>query len=398
MFQVPSNVDVVDPVSFDFGFAPSISILSVIQCVRTFEWNVEADLTKTKDFLWCVGEGPLFWWRVELTPGICTPNVCGASICSFIGPVSECCPAPCPPPDCISIDREIRHVMATSLEHLCERLNGEDCGQTKPKGFIRSVRKYLKPVLCCDGPGTDEFIDVDFIDCCCASLIDPCIMSIIFPCETPIPLPCPGPGCAAGISAVPFAVRDDLGPYTVAGFSRSKFEVLHPQTKTVWTRFGGPMPKLLKLKHNFSNVNVLKDFLKRNNLEIPDKISLAYRKNSNSWANSLQLDGKKEDWHLVFNCTPLEEEDGEFGWSVSFNLTRALGGRKKLSKVILSFVTNGFRDSKNQFELNFSLNTFTKALVSPANINVYSKVIYDEIGIFKDSWIDDPYLNIKIGL
>ena len=129
-----------------------ISVLSLIEFSKIFEWNVEDTLELTQDFEWNAGEGPLFWWRVEFRPGACPPNVCSESIsdCTFMGPASlPCCDVECPPDNCISTDTEIWNVLATSAEHVCERLTLENCNR-KPKGFIKRLQRYQRPALCCD--------------------------------------------------------------------------------------------------------------------------------------------------------------------------------------------------------------------------------------------------------
>lgn len=375
------------------GACADISIMSVVSCVRMFEWNIEASLTKMQDFEWEVGDGPLFWWRIEFQKGDCPPNSCSPSIddCMFFGPlVASCCSVVCPPDGCISIDREVWTVLATSVEHLCERLSNECCNR-RPQGFITSVKKYQRPALCCDvekysqdgTPIIDEYEDIPFASICkCASFINPCDMRIIFPCPTSV--------CVTNTEEMAFSM---------GGFNQSYLEPLRPAKEVVWSRFGGEVPAVLRLVHNFSRMSVFKDFLKSNALKVPANIPLRYKKSTDSWIGTLNFKGNDETWTLSFNCMKMEESEVKrFGWMFSLNVMRTLKNKKKSSQVVLELSTRGVRHKKTNFDLSFNFNTTTRSLVSQSGVKVYSKHLKDDIGVFGGNWAADPFLKLKIGL
>ena len=362
-----------------------ISIISVIDFSKIFEWNVEDTLELTQDFEWNAGEGPLFWWRVEFRSGACPPNVCseGISDCTFMGPLDDICCAPieCPPDNCISTDTEIWNILATSAEHVCERLTLEKCNR-KPSGFIKKLQRYQRPALCCDvekfiSDGVeivDEFEDVDFLICECASFIDPCEQMIEFPCP-------PSQEVVSSIFCAP--ILTDLG----SGFAAETFNAIEPKSFS----FGKSIPELLTLEHNLSKLNLFDSFLIRNNLSIDPKIKLFYNKDLDSWQNTINLKGKEETWKLIFDASCLGEGN-EFTWKINLHISKT---PKLNSRVMVHFTTNDPKASG--FVTNININTKTGSLTGSSLLGVHSKLIHDGIGVFKKDWLNDPFLKIKIG-
>lgn len=97
-----------------------ISIISSITETQEFSWNILSTIEIEKTFSFTVGEGPLYWFVVESVQD----NTCPSLPCDFV---------------------ETRTVLATSVDHLCQRL--KDMGFSR---LISSVKRWTRPALVCD--------------------------------------------------------------------------------------------------------------------------------------------------------------------------------------------------------------------------------------------------------
>lgn len=275
-----------------------ISIISFISMSKLFQWNIEESIDISKTFEWSVGTGPLYWFRVEFTQGICLPNMClDTPSCVFLGSDQHCCSVI----STTSINSEIWHVLATGVDHLCDRLNQECCNR-RPQGFIRKVQKYLRPALCCDVekmlasniPISDEYIDVNYRVCECANFIDPCEQVIFFPCSN---TPC------STIGVTPFTFTQ--------GFQIEELKPIINKVKC----FSGLVPSLIKVTHNLGKL--FGGFLKRNNLTLVNEFSLIYSKNSDSWKSSTHLTGYGEDYVILLELISLQSNNWRFNLQIN---------------------------------------------------------------------------------
>lgn len=171
----------------------------------SFQWNVEGFATNLISFTYYIGEGPLYWYRIEWTPGPCTniavdipPEIiyergypsCPTEIEDICETLPPCYCPPCQPGQCVDTTVEIWHMLATSVTHLCYRINNECCNR-KPSGQMSRVQQYLRPALCCDvvnanwagfPSSIDGWVDVDFIDVCeCGNLVNTCLAQVVYP-------------------------------------------------------------------------------------------------------------------------------------------------------------------------------------------------------------------------
>lgn len=354
-----------------------MAVISLISCSRFFEFNVEAELVKTHLFQWYVGEGPLWWYRIEWKPRICEPNACSSEIstCTLVGPDPLCCDPldDCGIGGCKVVDVEVWHMLATSLNHLCDRIH-QECCQRRPPGFFKRVQRYLRPALCCDVEkfgAVDEWVDVDFIDCICADLIDPCDMTIFYPCSTIS-------YCDQDVATFPVMAQE------------VKFQILAPVAPVVpvvFNRFGGAMPSILKLTHNLANANELKSFLQETKQKLPDTLSLVH--NGNSWRQTYHL----EPWVFTFDLTSVDEaENNKYGWKLDISVTK----KKAISRLSFLLNSGGVRNDKGEFDISFNYNTKSQVFLARSGIGLQSKNIFDNIGLFKGKWQNDPYLKVKI--
>lgn len=404
--------------SFTAVEQPLVSIAQPLACIpsftvffeetRNFSWNVEAFVEKTMEFQYYVGEGPLYWYRIDWYPSICPPNPCAdfSPTIEYIAPncpyeiIDHCiilppdciCEIPCVPGSCISMSIEIWHMLATSVIHLCERIN-QECCHRKPPGYMRRVRKYLRPALCCDVDKIcgvecpDVYEDVNFVICECGNLVDPCVAVIIYPCyvnrcaihgpafaggpEPPISIikmapdllgHMPVPIMQESVSAMPMAVQ--MVPPKEA----------KPVAKIVH-KFGSTIPQLIHCNHNLSEVGILKDFLKSNKINF-SSIELFYNKEYNAWHGVKSF----KEWKIIIEWSPLQTSENEKN---GYKLNISIDKDKKKTKISLSVKVDGFNNDKGNFEIDCNFNPSNGVLNSKRSV-LQSKIIKDDIGLFKN--------------
>lgn len=374
------------------------SVISTISMTRAFEFNVEEYLQCSRTFEWWVGEGPLYWYRIEWKDPICQPNECGSgSTCSISPTECECTPPPasCTSPNsdpCVCTQCQVWTVLATSVEHLCARLNTECC-QRPPKGKVfKKIQKWDRPALCCDVqkfimsniPMTDQYIDVDFCECECVSWVDPCDCGDIeVPCDHDVPS---SPCTASTISSMGFFGMAQMPLSIMAGFTTEQIKIMQPQVDNIITRCDcAPLPSTLEMKHNLTTATMLKEFLSRHKLKMGGDMELNYNKHSDTWQNTQHLIGTNEQWKILTEWSCIEEASGRV-WRMHMLTTREQGGKCQKTKVLLNFGQHGTTDSKKMFGMNFSLNTKTHTIASKRPVALVSKVIQDEIGMFRGAW------------
>ncbi len=414
------SVDLIPEVGeINFGSFAMASCIPIVnepfQETRRFKWNVENFIHKKMNFSYYVGEGPLYWYRIDWYPSICPPNPCiemGPTI-SYIAPncpyeiIENCiilppscdCVLPCIPGECISQTIEVRHMLATSVIHLCERIN-QECCESRPRGYIRRVRQYMRPALCCDvekrGPGIDEWVDVDFLKCECGNLVDPCIAVIIYPCHVNrcgIHGPAFEGGPVPPISVIKMA-PDLLGhiPMPIMQESVSAMpmavEVVPPKlaqpVNRVINQYGASIPELIHLHHNLAGTNLFGDFLKAHKNKF-DSLDLFYNKDYNSWHGTKTI----KNWKTSVEWAPsqIAEKNG-------YKLNITVDNNNIRTKVSLLVKTDDFLNKKNNFEINCDFNTSSGTLNSDKSLLQF-KIVKDDIGLFKNAWRGSLQLNLK---
>ena len=391
----------------------SFSPMSLISCIsfinegfeetRRFKWNVENVVSKKVKFSYYVGEGPLYWYRIDWYDSHCPPNPCVeiAPTISYIAPncpyeiIENCiilppicpCTPPCTPGECISVTHEVWHMLATSVIHLCERIN-QECCHRKPPGYMRRVRQYMRPALCCDvekrGPGTDEYVDVDFLKCECGNLVDPCIAVIIYPCHVNrcgIHGPAFSGGHVPPISVIKMA-PDLLGHIPKAIMQEevsampTPVQMVPPKeaapVNRIVNKFGASIPEKISVRHNLGDLDLFRDFLKLNKLKF-DNLELFYNKEYNYWHGAKVF----KDWKVNMDWTPSENAGYKLNISVDKKATR--------SKLSLLVKTDVFTNDKGLFEIACNYDSKTGTLSSKKSV-LQSKVIKDDIGILRSGW------------
>ena len=394
-----------------------VSIISnsgpgTINMTYEFAWNILSYTSVSKTFQWLVGEGPLYWYKIEwgnpvnkdCLPGQCVPAVEGISTCSIVpkdcydGQGRLCYPDPpppeCPPGECQICDQcEVWHVLAAGLDDLCFRLNTETCNRNMHGKVFKKVQKYDRPALCCDvskvSDITDKYIDIDYCsECNCISWVDPC-----------------DPTCAGKMRGTPCdsdttaslssGVQQNLEMFglarlnvpTKSGFNMNEIKIMKPEEDAVITKCG-ILPSNLKLNHNLARASVLKEFLGRNKLKLDQEIDLVYSKTSNSWQKVIHLNGHKESWIILFSWACLGDD-----WKSDIHISKHVGTTKQNTKILT--LLHG-KTSNDSLEVNFDYNTTTNKVTTKQAILVKNKTMHDEIGLFQGEWSKNPYLTLNI--
>ena len=339
----------------------NLNFSSPFEITQNFEYNVEAFITNSKDFSFYVGEGPLYWYRIDWYPSICTINTCEdftpiisyievpncpyeiIEDCLILPPDCPCDPI-CHPKDCIRRDVEIWHMLATGVTHLCERINQECCNR-KPPGFMRRVRQYTRPALCCDVPypasdAIDTYVDVDFLNCECGNLVDPCIARFVYPCHIN----------RCGIHG-PVFVGDDPIPANTIKLTE---DILGYPVKPIAEVIPVPKIEILPTKPAIPEIiHCSYDIVK------PDIVDLYHNKEHKAWQGVKSY----KDWKFIFEWIP--SLDG-------YKLKIFVDHEGLKSKAILMIRDN----YKKEVNLNFT-NQFKSS-----NKLLQSRIVHDDINIF----------------
>jgi len=407
MFKIPKIANVI-PVNTSFTRF-NFSADDPIDESVGFQFNIEGSITLSCTFPYSVGEGPLYWYKIDWYPSLCPSAMCMSispeieltapncpydikDNCIIMPPICDCEPS-CTPGDCVTRTVEVWHMLATSVEHLCERINQECCSK-KPPGFMRSVKQYMRPALCCDvevnGPGIDNYKDVDFIKCQCGNLVDPCIARIIYPCyinrcgingpafEGPDPTPIP-------VEQMTFT-GNLLGhnPLMIAPSFEFMFQPIELESPIKPThRFGSTVPEIIHCYHNLYECNLFKDFLRRTKNQF-NNIDVYYNNEYKTWQGTKNF----REWKFILEWIPSQSEKA--GSAYGFNIF--VENKNLRSKLFLNVKLESFLNNKNKFEIDLNLDTKKWVL---NNAILQSKIIHDDIGIFKNSWGNVLKVNMR---
>ena len=358
-----------------FNFVPPVPFSET----RRFAWNIENSVTNTMNFQYEVGEGPLYWFRIDWRMSTCPPNSCISTTPSIINTAPNCpyeiidnctispptCYAPPDPNSCHTPMTEVWHMLATSVEHLCERIN-QECCHRKPPGFMHRVQQYMRPALCCDldtHSAVDEYVDVNFLKCECGNLVDPSIADIAYPCyinRCGIHGPAYTGGPEPPISAIKFGPDVfAMSPMTTPIITPIKES---PLIKNITGNFG-KIPELIYCNHNLSDILKSNDF---NNIKLFHQ--------GGSWRGSKSI----KNWKVSLDWTPINS-----GYKININIDKVAK-----TKLLLTVKSDVFKDGK--FNVEFNYNT-TSGLTSKNSV-LQSILIIDDIGLFKKN---DLKLNLR---
>lgn len=167
------------------------------------------------------------------------------------------------------------------------------------------------------------------------------------------------------------------------------------------------IPSILYLNYNLENGNILREFLLRNGLALPEIVSLFYDKRYGSWKNSLHFKGVannqgEEIWNFVFEwaCTDTyagEDLDSNV-WKFSLLITRKNTQADFDTRIVAVFPAEQICYDANLFGLDFdfTLDTKTQFIKIDGNLLVDILTFHDEIGLFSSKYWSKNKLEINI--
>jgi hypothetical protein len=342
-----------------FSVGPSyishVGLLSSISVTMPFEWNILSVISTSQVFTWEVGDGPLYWYVVESEP------------------FSTC-------PTMSTTATEVWTVMATSVAHLCERLQDQNYNRT-----IKSIKQWTVPALQCDadklGISCNDLISVDFCDCQCISFISPSSFST---CS----LTCP-PSVVSFINVCDPPPEMDMfsAPRMLQivseGSSARTIELLRPVAKPLTViGYNRPVSAVLKLSHNLLEVPILQNLVDRGLCKVPEQVALHYNAVTESWQYSQHFLADKTHWSIMFTLA----NQGNT-WILQSTIGRVVMGKNNLTKIRVGFQKLPI----NQFAIEAAYDFASKKITS--NYTVHYKSISDGLNLLSDKGL----LTLKVG-
>lgn len=162
------------------------------------------------------------------------------------------------------------------------------------------------------------------------------------------------------------------------------------------------LPMFLILNHGLYNANILKEFLKRNNLSLEDSVTIRYKSRSNSWQTVKHLNGFGTDgiliekWNILFDLCCFEDV-GDSYWKLLMSIKRIISNNEDFETKFLLDIPNNVSCVNNNLNMNIKYDSFSDDFYVNNNL-LASTLNYDEIGLFKSRfWTNNPNFVIKIG-
>jgi hypothetical protein len=168
------------------------------------------------------------------------------------------------------------------------------------------------------------------------------------------------------------------------------------------------IPMLINMKHNLSINNKLSQFLARTKQGMPTVVPMLYNRVNDSWQANYHFDGWSianpggvETWNILFELNCTEEvgsiDTGQSLWSFSAQITqRESGGGQRLTKIMVVVAPTTICRT-NSLNFSFNYNTLLNSVIISPDSILYQKLIYDNIGLFKNNlWNNNPILEISI--
>lgn len=226
---------------------------------------------------------------------------------------------------------------------------------------------------------------------------------------------------ATDVSAESFSRNSYLGEFETAVAAKSFLtdlifvpsEIVQDNTltiadSTVATTCGcNNLPLVLRLGHNIADDNYLGNFLVRNRLTLNSPLDLFFRKDENAWINNFHFVGMSEDgitqerWNGFFEWACTNEIADETStlkfWKLSVFVRRQnLTSLQDFdTRLLFGLPTNICVN--NELDFGFSINAFTQQVKSDNNFLVDTRILYDNIGLFKNqNWIKNPNITFNI--
>jgi len=169
------------------------------------------------------------------------------------------------------------------------------------------------------------------------------------------------------------------------------------------------MPLTIPFSHNMFLNNKLAQFLKRNNIQVPTTSGLLYNRTNDSWQSNQHYRGfspnniTKELWNIIYElqCTNLigGQVIGESVWKLStlIVLKDLVTLEEYDTRIVVGFLPDKVCKADEPFRVKITLDTILESAVLDPNATVYQSLVYDDIGLFKNSyWVDNPNVVFQI--
>lgn len=169
------------------------------------------------------------------------------------------------------------------------------------------------------------------------------------------------------------------------------------------------MPLTMPYSHNMFVNNKLSQFLKRNNIAVTSSGSMLYNRINDSWQINQHYRGfsanntTKESWNIIHElvCTNVVggEAIGENVWKLSslIVLKDLVTLEEYDTRIVVAFLPDKVCKVDEQFRANISINTVLDFATMDPNATVYQTLVYDDIGLFKNSyWLDNPNIVFSV--
>jgi len=204
----------------------------------------------------------------------------------------------------------------------------------------------------------------------------------------------------AKVAAIVFYLEANLS-------SEDNMKITTPANSTVKTICGActAMPSVLYSFNNLSSTSIFSQFLSTNTTTFPDYLPMHYSKRTACWSANYQTIGYGniglEQWNFVFSWSCLNKNAEEYSnpfWRFSILVNKNNHLYIQKSKIDIVFPSSSLCAGINNLNVDFSfyLNTITKYVNNSMVASPDDVVIYDEIGLFKSSWTNNPILNIRL--
>jgi hypothetical protein len=432
---------------------------------HSFDWNINQFLTFDRNIVWSNGEQPLRWFRVQ---GCCAfPTAAGSGL-----PGDDNLPGGC---DVIGIQTDdtkcvgatgrqqfVQNILARNTSEVCIELTRQ-----KSKWQICSIKRWSRPAdptvfdpasescnILSEVPyeeipeclpftlqtdavtfikaTTEVYSNYNSYDCGdeCGSMSFSGNGGYRIVSGAPTPTVVVYPYGSSGGDLIVDGAGDydttwltELVTYMIGSTFVSAQELILAVTDTassivqptgtITTGCGTctAMPNQFYMQHNIVNPSIFYNFLVRNNLTMPQILSMTYNATLQTWVCRQHFKGVSDDnandesWRFSFEFGCPNEVGGESLGRGAIKLSMTVV-RKNLvtgtdfdTRLLLLFPADSFCSAIRNFSDDFTLRLDTKTNYVTASRLVVpqSVLLYDKIGLFNSTyWTQNPTLNLRL--
>ncbi|MGH7174860.1 MAG: hypothetical protein ACREGR_00690, partial [Minisyncoccia bacterium] len=189
-------------------------------------------------------------------------------------------------------------------------------------------------------------------------------------------------------------------------------DTLVPITATQNTDCRCSLPNVLQWNTNLPDTRGLGEFLGRNNLSMPNAVTVAWSKNANAWQYNMHLTGVgdtgiQEKWDVLYEwaCvggvgTLTVTTSNTMAWKLAVSvLKRAVDNSySQRTRLMLELNSDSMCQIPSQFSFSCLIDTSTNSFQPLTNYAVSADlmIIKDDIGLFGGRWTLNPQLTLAV--